>query len=60
MEKKKTNGASLYAMLMENSRPIISGKLFSVVRRHKGLKGLGYVQKTREQPLELFVAPSVV
>lgn len=47
-------------MLMENSSPVISGKVFPVVRRHKGLKGLGYVQKTREQPLELFVAPSVV
>ena len=47
-------------MLMENSSPVTSGKVFPVVRRHKGLKGLGYVQKTREQPLELFVAPSVV
>lgn len=47
-------------MLMENSSPVISGKVFPAGRRHRGLKGLGYVQKTREQPLELFVAPSVV
>ena len=56
----KTNGASLYAVLMENSSSIIRGKVFPVLRMHKSLEGLGCVQKTRERPLELLVAQSVV
>lgn len=50
----KADGASLYAVLVENPSSVVIGRVFPVPRVHQSLEGLYCIQITRGRPFGSF------